>query len=97
MQELTICSINQFANLRSFPGTKIKRFSYHAVASLAEESRNRILIHRGCNGISNKTSTPENIAKDLFELAKTCRRYEVNDIFISSFICRRYKFVNEKV
>lgn len=57
---------------------------------------NRILIHGGCNDIYNKTSTPENIAKDLLEIAKTCRGYGVNDVFISSIICRRNKFLNEK-
>ena len=30
------------------------------------------------------------------EIAKTCRGYGVNDIFISSIICRRNKFLNEK-
>ena len=30
-------------------------------------------------------------------MAKACRGYIVNDVFISSLICRRNKFLNKKV
>ena len=60
---------------------------YYAVPSLADETPNRILIHVECNDISSKTSTPEKIANDILKMAKICRGYGVNDVFISSIIC----------
>ena len=71
MKELKNYLTNSFAKLWSFPGAKIKQLSYHAVPSLVDETLNEILVHGGCNDISNKISTPENIAKDLLEKAKT--------------------------
>ena len=78
-------------------GAKIKQLSYHAAPSLVDETPKIILFYGGCNDVSIKTSTLENIAKNLLEMAKTCRGCGVNDIFISSIICWRNKFLNEKV
>ena len=89
MKELNKYITNPFAKLRSFPGVKIK-LNYYVVPSLTDETQNRILIHGGCNGISNKTSTQEKIANEVLEMTKTCRGYGVNDVLMSSsVICRR--------
>ena len=96
-KRLNKCLTNSFAKVRSFAGEKIKQLSYHAAFSLVDETSNTTLIHEWCNDISNKTSTLENIAKDLLEMAKTCRGYGASDIFMSSIICRRNKFLNKKV
>ena len=43
---------------------KIKQLSCYAVLSLIDETPDRILIHGGCNDISSKNYSPENIEND---------------------------------
>ena len=50
--------INSLVKLKCFPGANIKQLIYYTVPSLIDETPNGILIHGGCNDISNKTSTP---------------------------------------
>ena len=54
MKELNKYLTNSFANFRSSV-QKIEQLSYHAVPKLVDGTPNRILIHGGYNGISNKT------------------------------------------
>ena len=54
MKELNKYLTNSFANFRSSV-QKIEQLSYYAVPKLIDGTPNRILIHGGYNGISNKT------------------------------------------
>ena len=54
-------------------------------------------MYGGCNDVNNKNSTPEKVANEIGDMAKLCRGYGVNDIFVSAMICRRSKFLNKKV
>ena len=88
---------NSFAKLRSFPGATLKHLKYYVVPSLIDETPNRIVLHGGCNNVNNKNSTPEKIANEIGDMGILCRDYGINDIFISMMICRRSKFLNDKV
>ena len=88
---------NSFAKLRSFPGATLKHLRHYIVSSLIEETPDRIILHGGCNDVNNKNSAPEKIANEIADMAILCRDYGVNDVFISAMICRRGKFLNEKV
>ena len=88
---------NSFAKLTSFPGATLKHLRYYIVPSLIDEIPVRIILHGGCNDVNNKSSTPEKIANEIADMAILCRDYGVNDVFISAMICRRGKFLNEKV
>ena len=88
---------NSFAKLRPFPGASIKQLEYYAVPTLNDESPNRIIIHAGCNDVGDRNATPEEIAKKIEEFAMMCRSYGVNEIFISSLICRKNKILNDKI
>ena len=83
MKELNKYLTNSFGKLRSFPGVKIKQLSYYAVPWFVDETQNRTLIHRECNAISDETSTQKKTVTEVLEMAKTCRGYGVNDVFIS--------------
>ena len=96
MKEVNRKLRNSFAKLRSFPGTTLKHLRYYIVPSLIDET-DRIILHRGCNNVNNKNSTPEKIANEITDVAILCRDYDVNDAFISAMICRRGKFLNGKV
>ena len=54
-------------------------------------------MHGRCNDVNEKNSTPEKIANKIADIATLCRDYGVNDVLISAMICRREKFLNEKV
>ena len=86
-----------FAKIRPFSGASIKQLAYYTVPILVDDLPNRIIIHGSCNGVGNRNETRENIAINIKNLAKTCCEYGVNDVFISSIIYRRNKFLNEKV
>ena len=88
---------NSFAKLRQFPGATLKHLSYFIVPSLFEETPDMIILHGGCNDVTNKNSTPEKIANEIANMAILCRDYGVKDVFISAMICRRGKFLNGKV
>ena len=55
------------------------------------------MIHAGCNDVSNRNKTPENIAEDIMNLAELCRSYGVNEVFVSALIYRTNRYLNEKV
>ena len=46
---------------------------------------------------NNQNSAPEKISNKIADMAILCRDYGFNDIFILAMICRRAKFLNEKV
>ena len=97
MKEVNSQLRNSFAKLRSFPRATLKHLKYYVVPSLIDESPDRIILHRGCNDVNNKNSTPEKIANEIADMAILCRDYGVNDIFISAIICRQGKFLDGKV
>ena len=54
-------------------------------------------MHGGCKDVNNTNSTPDKIAKEIADMAILSRDYGVNDIFISTMICKKGKFLNGKV
>ena len=54
-------------------------------------------MHRGFNDVNNKTPTPEKITNGIADMGILFRDYGLNDIFISTMICSRGKFLNEKI
>ena len=51
----------------------------------------------GSHNFNNKNSTPENIVNKIVDMAILSCGYGVNNIFISVMICRRSRFLSEKV
>ena len=91
--------LNKYLTFAKFRSSvqKIKQLSYYAVPKLVDGTSNGILIHGGYNGSSNNTLTQEKIVNELLEMAKICRGYGVDDVFISSsIICSRNKFLERE-
>ena len=88
---------NWFAKLRSFPGATWKHLKYYILPSIIDEPPDRIILHRGFNDVNNKTPTPEKITNGIADMGILFRDYGLNDIFISTLICSRGKFLNEKI
>ena len=83
--------------MQNSDGSTLKHRKYYAVPILIDESPDRIILHGECNDVSDKNSIPEKIANEIGDMAILCRGYGVNDVFISAMICRRGKFLNEKI
>lgn len=97
MKEFNSYIKNGFVKLRSFTGATIKQLCHYAIPSLVDETPNRVVIQAGCNDVANRNNTPQEIAEQIMNLAEMCREYGVNEVFVSSLICRTNKYLNEKV
>ena len=56
-----------------------------------------LVLHIGCNNISNKQLTENEIVEWIVKIGRQCKESNVNDVFISSLICRAQKRLNDKV
>ena len=80
------------AFVKSFPGATNKQLNHYVIPTLIEESPDIVVIHCGTNDINPRFKQPhldaEKIANDMIEIGKTCRNNGVNEVFISSIVCR---------
>ena len=97
MKELNSYVKNGYTKLRPFPGATVKQLEHFAFPSLVDETPNRVILHGGCNDVSNRNASLERIANDKKDLAEMCRGYGRNEIFVSSLICRKNNYLNEKI
>ena len=56
-----------------------------------------LILHIGCNDVGNKQLTENEIAEWIVKIGRQCKESNVNDVFISSLICRAQKKLNDKV
>ena len=56
-----------------------------------------MILHIGCNDIGNKQLTENEIAEWIVKIGRQCKESNVNNVFISSLICRAQKRLNNKV
>ena len=85
---------NLFPKIRSFPVALTKQLSYCAIPTHVDETLNLLIIHGGCNGVGNRAATEQSIANNIINFTNKCRNYGVNELFISSIICRKNNFLN---
>ena len=97
MKEFNSYIKNGYSNLRPFPGATVKQLQHYAIPSLVDETPNRVTLRGGCNDVSKKNVSPEQIANDIKDLTEMCRGYGVNEIFVSFLICRKNSYLNKKV
>ena len=97
MKEFNSYVKNGYSKLRPFPGATVKQLQHYAIPSLVDETPNQVILHSGCNDVSNRNASPEQIANDIKVLAEMCRGYGVNKIFVSTLICRKNNYLNENV
>ena len=83
--------------LRPIPRATVKQLQHYANHSLVNERPNRVTLHGGCNDVSNRNASPEQIANNIKDLAEMCCEYGVNEIFVSSLICTKSNYLSEKV
>ena len=62
MKEFNSYVKNGCSKLRPFPGATVKQLQHYAITSLVDEILNRVILHGGCNDVSNRNASPEQIA-----------------------------------
>ena len=86
---------NRYTKLWPHLETSIKQLRYHAIPSLADKTPNRKTIHGSFNNVSNRNTTPEQIASgivDISELLQICLITSISSVFYVNhhfirFIC----------
>ena len=64
---------------------------------LNDDTPDVLILYIGCNDIANKQLTENEIAEWIVKIGRQCKESNVNDVFISSLICRAQKRLNDKV
>ena len=93
MKEFNSYLKNGYWKLRPFPGATVKQLQHDAIPGVVDETPNRVIFHGGCNDVSNRDASPEEMVNDLKDLADMCRGYGVNEIFVLSLICRENNYL----
>ena len=100
---------NKYANgdgfIKSFPGAKATELSHYIEYSLNRDKPDCVVIHCGTNNLNRNNSMNNNqIANDIVDIARKCRRLGVNNIFLSGIIvrnsfaaARKLRDINEQV
>ena len=61
---------NRYTKLWPHLETSIKQLRYHAIPSLADKTPNRKTIHGSFNNVSNRNTTPEQIASGIVDISE---------------------------
>ena len=82
---------------RPFIGATLKQMETCVEPILNHNTPDVLILHIGCNDIGNKQLTENEIAEWIVKIGRQCKENNVNDVFISSLICRAQKNLNDKV
>ena len=66
------------------------------LSKLKDDKPNSVLIHIDTNDINNHkldAVSPEKLASDIIEIGRTCKSFNVKEVFISFVLCRNKVFV----
>ena len=64
---------------------------------LNDDTPDVLILHIHCNDIGNKQLTENEIADWIVKIGRQCKESNVNNVFISSLICRAQKRLKDKV
>ena len=80
------------AFIKSFPGANAKDLAHYVIPTLIDQSPDAVVIHVGTNNVKRgnqkPTQTNAEIAEEIIQTGRICRQYGVNEVFISSLLCR---------
>ena len=82
---------------RPFIGDTLKQMETYVKPILNDDTPDVLILHIGCNDIGNKQLTENEIAEWIVKIGRQCKESNVNDVFISSLICKAQKRFNDKV
>ena len=75
---------------RAFPGATASQIMSYVPAILKDDLPDTVIICAGTNNITKKKQPINDIAKEIINIAKSCRKGGVKSVLISSLTCRPY-------
>ena len=88
------------AVIKNFDGETTKRLGHHVLPILKEDKPDSVLIHIGTNDVNNHklyAVSPEKLASDNMEIGRTCKSFNVKEVFISSVLCRNEVILSNQI
>ena len=90
--------LNKYSTrFRPFIGATSKQMETYVTPILNDDTPDVLILHTGCNDIGNKQLTENEIAEWIVKIGRQSKESNVNDVFISSLICRAQKRLNDKM
>ena len=73
---------------RAFPGATASQLNYYVQPSIKDEKPDSVIICIGTNNLTKKIQTVQETVDEIMDIVSTCRAGGVNDIYVSSLVCR---------
>ena len=85
------------ARFRSFIGATIKQLETYVKPIIQDDTPDVVILRIGCNDISNKNMSANDIAEGIINTGRYCKEHDVNNVTISSLIYRSQIHFQHKV
>ena len=92
VKEFNSCLQNGNSRFKIFPGASVENLDYYANPTLEQERPDIVVIHVGINNLLSdhlSEMSDEDIAKQILDIGKKCKRYGVKKVFISALVISR--------
>ena len=95
--EFNSCLKKCNTRFRPFMGATVKQMETYIKPIVQNDTPDVIILHIGCNDISNKNMSANDIAEGIINNGRYCKEHDVNNVTISSLICRSQKNLQHRV
>ena len=88
------------AVIKNFDGATTKRLGHHVLPILKEDKPDSVLIHIGTNDVNNHklyAVSPEKLASDIIKIGRTCKSFNVKEVFVSSVLWRNEVILSNQI
>ena len=95
--EFSFCLMKCNTRFRTFVGATIKLMETYVKPIIQDDTPGVVILHLGCNDISKKNMSANDIAEGIINIGRYCKEHNVNNVTISSLICRSQKHLQHRV
>ena len=95
--EFNFCLRKCNTRLRPFIGATIKQMETYVKSIIQDDTPDVVILHIGCNDISNKNMSANDMAECIVNIGRYSKEHNVNNVTISSLICRSQIHFQDKV
>ena len=86
--EFNSCLKKYSTRFRPFIGATIKQTETYVKPIIQDDTPDVVILHIGCNDISRKNMSANDIAAGIINIGGYCKEHNVNNVTTSSLICR---------
>ena len=92
--EFNSCLKKCNTRFRPFIGATIKQMETYFKPIIQDDTPDVVILHIGCNDISNKNMSANDIAEGIINIGRYSKEHNVNIVTISSLICRSHSQIH---